>query len=237
MIASQEDQIHMLFSIECEQKLFGLIVSFAHELGFDYCAYGLRMPLPLTQPKIAIFNNYPVAWQNHYQAENYLTVDPTVKHGIRSLLPVLWSESLFSSAPELWKDARSFGLQVGWAQANRDINGAGGLLTLARSGKPISEVELQAKCYKMTWLAQMAHIAMSQCLTKKMALNSMVKLSNREIEVLRWTGDGKAVSDISDILNISVSTVNFHIANVITKLNTPNKTAAVIQAVLLGLLN
>lgn len=173
----------------------------------------------------------------NYQMRNYLAVDPTVKHGMRSLLPVLWSENLFSSAHELWEDAQSSGLKVGWAQASRDINGAGGMLTLARSSDPISDAELQAKCYQMTWLAQMAHIAMSQCLTKKIASNSMVKLSNREIEVLRWTGDGKTSSEISDILNISESTVNFHIANAIMKLNTPNKTAAVIQAVLLGLLN
>lgn len=236
MLAWQENQIQTLSSQEDEHKLFGIIVSIAHDLGFDYCAYGLRMPLPLTQPKIATFNNYPAAWQRQYQAQSYLAIDPTVHHGMRSLLPILWSEGLFSSARELWECARSFGLEVGWAQASRDINGVGGMLTLARSGELISDAELQAKCYQMTWLAQMAHLAMSQHLIPKLSSESLVQLSIREIEVLRWTGDGKTSGDISDILNISERTVNFHIANAITKLNTPNKTAAVIRAVILGLL-
>ncbi len=54
--------------------------------------------------------------------------------------------------------------------------------------------------------------------------------------MLRWTADGKTASEIADILNISERTANFHIANVIAKLNAPNKTAAVIRAGLLGML-
>ena len=55
--------------------------------------------------------------------------------------------------------------------------------------------------------------------------------------MLRWTADGKTTSEIADILNISERTANFHIANVITKLNAPNKTAAVIRAGMLGMLS
>jgi LuxR family transcriptional regulator len=62
------------------------------------------------------------------------------------------------------------------------------------------------------------------------------KLSNREIAVLRWTADGKTSSEISCILNIAERTVNFHINNVITKLNAANKTSAAIKAAMLGLL-
>ena len=61
-------------------------------------------------------------------------------------------------------------------------------------------------------------------------------LTDREIEVLRWTADGKTASEIADILNISERTANFHIANAITKLNAPNKTAAVVRAGMLGML-
>jgi LuxR family transcriptional regulator, quorum-sensing system regulator SolR len=233
----QEDQIHTLFALEGESEIFSMVASIARDFGFDHCAYGVRMPLPLTQPKVAMFSNYPQAWQRQYQAQNYLAADPTVQHGMRSLLPVVWSETLFESARELWEDARSFGLEVGWAQSSRDINGVGGMLTLARSGEPISELELRAKGQQMSLLAQVAHMAMSQRLTPKMFPESQIQLSPREIEVLRWTGDGKTSGEISDILNISERTVNFHIGNAITKLNTPNKTAAVVRAALLGMLS
>ncbi len=63
------------------------------------------------------------------------------------------------------------------------------------------------------------------------------KLTGREIEVLRWSASGKTSSEISEILVISVNTVNFHVKNAILKLKTANKTAAVARATMLGLLN
>ena len=232
----QEDQLHTLHTVECEHKLFEMIVSLARDLGFDHCAYGLRMPLPLTQPKIAMFNNYPVAWQRRYQEKSYLAADPTVQHGMRSLLPVIWSENLFAPARELWEDARSFGLDVGWAQASQDVNCVSGMLTLARSKESLSDVELRNKELQMAWLTQVCHLGMSRLLTSKMMPESEVKLSCREVEVLRWTGDGKTSGEISDILNISERTVNFHIGNAMIKLHAPNKAAAVVRAAMLGML-
>lgn len=233
----QEDRLDALCAAECEYSLFETIVSFARDLGFDHCCYGLRTPLPLSQPKTMMFSNYPIAWQEQYQEKNYLAVDPTVEHGMRSLLPVVWSDNLFATVPELWEDARSFGLKIGWAQATRDVNGLGGMLTLARSSEFISGIELHDKEPKMVWFTQMAHLGMSQFLATKMLPEAGVQLSSREIEVLQWTGDGKTSSEISEILNISERTVNFHISNAMAKLNAATKAAAVVRAAILGMLH
>lgn len=232
----QEDQIQTLLSADNEQKLFQDLVALAHDLGFDYCAYGLRLPLPVSNPKTAMFSNYPATWQARYQQKNYLTADPTVWHGMRSLLPILWSDDTFASAHELWEDAQSFGLRIGWAQASRDVNGVAGMLTLARSDDALSAGEMQDKSLKMAWLAQVAHLGMSRCLIAKMMPEIEVKLSTREVEVLRWTAEGKTSSDVSRILEISERTVNFHINNAIAKLKATNKTAAAIRALILGML-
>ncbi|BBP00471.1 autoinducer binding domain-containing protein [Sulfuriferula nivalis] len=236
MITWQEDKIHALLSIKCEHELFKMVTSFARDLGFDHCAYGVRMPIPLTRPKVAMFSNYPLVWQKQYEEHNYIATDPTVQRGMHSTLPFIWSEDLFSTTHELWEEARSFGLEVGWAQSSRDINGVRGLLSLARADTLISDDEIQVNGCKMSWLAQLAHMTMAQRLTPKMLPESLVQLTPREIEVLKWTGDGKTSNEISYILNISERTVNFHINNTITKLNTPNKTTAVIRAAMLGLL-
>jgi LuxR family transcriptional regulator, quorum-sensing system regulator SolR len=192
--------------------------------------------LPISNPKTFMVNNYPTAWQAQYQAKNYCAVDPTIKHALHSQLPLLWSDTLFASTAELWEEARSFGLRYGWAQSMRDTNGATGMLTLARSNEPLTEIELAAKRFKMAWLTQAAHLAMSRCLLPKWLPEENLTLSNREIAVLRWTADGKTANEISSILGISERTVNFHINNVITKLNTTNKTAAAVKAVTFGLL-
>lgn len=232
----QENQLHALEGIQSEEQLFQTILSLGKELGFDLCAYGLRMPFPLATPKTVMFNNYPIAWQTQYQAKNYVATDPTVQHAMRSSLPVLWTNDLFSPAQELWEEARSFGLRYGRAQSIREYNGIVGLLTLVRSDDPITETELEAKQLKMSWLTEVAHIGMSRCLIPKLMPEANAKLSNREVAVLRWTADGKTSGEISSILNITERTVNFHIYNAITKLNATNKTSATVKAAMLGFL-
>ncbi len=232
----QENQLHAVQSIQSEQQLFQAMLSLAKELDFDHCAYGLRMPLPLTNPKTVMFNNYPAIWQAQYQAKDYLAIDPTVQHAMCSPHPLLWTDELFNPVQDLWEEARSFGLRYGWAQSIRDFNGVVGMLTLARSNEPITKTELEAKKFKMDWLTQTAHLGMLRCLTPKLMPEADAKLSNREIAVLRWTADGKTSGEISCILNIAERTVNFHINNVITKLNAANKTSAAVKAAMLGLL-
>ena len=61
-------------------------------------------------------------------------------------------------------------------------------------------------------------------------------LSRREQEVLDWTACGKTSEEISCILGLSVSAVNFHVKSLLFKLQCCNRTAAVARAALLGLL-
>ncbi|MDB5983291.1 MAG: hypothetical protein JWQ69_4306 [Pseudomonas sp.] len=61
-------------------------------------------------------------------------------------------------------------------------------------------------------------------------------LSIRETEVLRWSAEGKTAEDIGLILHLTERTINFHIANAIKKMGASNKTSAVVQAVLCGVL-
>ncbi len=143
---------------------------------------------------------------------------------------------MFGSALNFWEEARSFGLNYGWAQSSREAQGCLGMLTLARSKEPLKDGELRANGLKMSWLAQAAHHGMVRILKPKIIPETEVQLSQREICVLRWTADGKTSCDISEILNITERTVNFHISNAITKLNAANKTAATVRAALLGIL-
>ena len=232
----QEEQLHALLTIRCEHELLDAITAVARHLGFDHCAYGLRMPVPVSQPRVTMLNNYPASWQARYLEQGYLGVDPTVRHGMRSLLPIVWSDEVFTSAQELWEEARSHGLRVGWAQSSRDTNGVAGLLTLARDGEPLSDSELRTKGLMMSWLAHVAHLGMSRCLSAKLLPESEVRLTEREMAVLRWTGDGKTTSEVSEIMRISESTVNFHIRNAVAKLGTANKLAATVKAAMLGML-
>lgn len=232
----REDSLNALLCIDSEQMLFDRIAAAAKSLGFEYCAYGIRMPVPISRPKVAMFSNYTVQWQHCYNERGYLLVDPTVQHALKSTLPIVWSNQLFESAHEMWEEARSYGLRFGWAQASRDASGAVGLLSLARSAEELTSQELAAGQAQMSWLVQYAHAAMARLLAPKLAPESQIALTAREKEVLRWTAEGKTAYEISQILSVTERTVNFHINNVIAKLGTSNKTQAAVKAAALGML-
>ena len=232
----REDRMNALLEIDSEHELFAHIAQAARALGFEYCAYGIRMPVPVSRPSVVLFNNYPGEWQARYQEQGYLSIDPTVQHAFRSTLPLVWSDRLFEPARDMWEEARSHGLRVGWAQAARDACGGIGLLTLARSAEQLSASELSAKQPDMAWLSQYAHVAMARLLMPRMMPETQVVLTAREKEVLRWTAEGKTAFEISQILSIAERTINFHIANVVAKMGASNKTQAAVKAIALGML-
>ncbi len=59
-------------------------------------------------------------------------------------------------------------------------------------------------------------------------------LTFREIEVLKWSAEGKTAAEVAIILDLKIRTVNFHIGSAIRKMGASNKTSAVVQAALHG---
>lgn len=232
----QEDLLDITDSPDCEHTVFGKIEIAVKALGFENCGYGMRAPFPASNPKTIILNNYPAAWQERYANQNYLKIDPTVRYASRTQTPLIWDEKVFISTPGLWSEAQSFGLKVGWAQSNLSPVGVGGMLTLSRSDEILTQSELLNKENKLRWLVAISHLCLSRVFMGKLAHQVQSPLTKREVEVLKWTADGKTSGEISDILGVSGNTVNFHIKNSIEKLQTSNKTAAVVRAVMLGLL-
>lgn len=232
----QETQIAPLLNASNVDELFAALVPIARELGFDHCAYGIRTPLPVSNPKVLMLNNYPQQWQQRYQRENYLACDPTVSHALRSTASQVWTEDIFSSARPFWEEARAHGLRVGIAQPCHGNHGVVGLLTLSRPHDALSQPELRNNSMRIYWLAQLVHEGMSRIILPQMLPETSINLSDREVEVLRWTADGKTSHEVSEIMKISERTVNFHVNNVMEKLGTRNKTAAAVKAAILGLI-
>ena len=110
------------------------------------------------------------------------------------------------------------------------------MLSSARSAEPLTDKELSARELMKTSLTQVAHLGMAQCLMTRALPQGDVHLTERELAVLRWTGDGNTAEQTSELLGISESTVNFHIRNAQTRLGAANKLAATVKAAMPGLL-
>lgn len=208
----------------------------ARHLGFEQCAYGLRSFVPFTRPRTRMLSTYDERWNRRYLEAGYLQIDPTVAHGVRSRTPVIWSDQVFRRTPQMWEEARSFGLRIGWAQSVFEADARVGMLSLARSCEPLTAAEMRAKDLWFQWLVSIAHHALLHHLGES-PLSDIEPLTSRQIEVLRWTADGKTSAEIATIMGISRTTVTYHITNAIARLHANNKNSAVARASRLGMLN
>jgi LuxR family quorum-sensing system transcriptional regulator SolR len=110
------------------------------------------------------------------------------------------------------------------------------LLTLARSDDAMSSFEVGDKARQVAWLAQAVHETLAKVLASKPDSPSTITLTAREMEVLRWAGDGKTAAETADILGIAERTVTFHIDNALRRLGAVNKIAGVLKAAMLRLI-
>lgn len=232
----QGEQLRVISSASTAQEAFDSVLAEANRIGFSYCSFGMKGPVPLAAPRVVWCSNYPVEWQRRYEEQGYMRVDPTVQGAIVSDEIMVWSEELYASAPELLADAAAHGLRYGVAVPRRDARGMVSLLSFVRSESPVTAEELLAKRERMHWLSVLCHDGMLKVWGDLLRDDSAVDLSQRECDVLRWACEGKTSTDIAQIMQISEATVNFHTRNSCAKLGTSNRTAAAVRAALLGLL-
>jgi len=207
----------------------------SQQLDFDYFALCVRHPVPFTRPKISIETTYPQAWINHYQTENYFTIDPVLKteNFIQGHLP--WDDKLFHEAMPFWDAARDHGLRKGITQCLMLPNHAMGFLSVSRTsllGKMLPEDEMELR---LQTLIQIALLTLTR-LQSELVLTPEMKFSKREREILKWTAEGKTSAEIAIILSISENTVNFHQKNMQKKFNAPNKTQIACYAAATGMI-
>ncbi|MBA2674458.1 autoinducer binding domain-containing protein [Ramlibacter sp.] len=232
----QVSQLRQISSAGSSEETFSVVLAEAQKIGFEYCSFGMKAPIPLAAPRATWCSNYPIAWQQLYDERGYIRRDPSVAHALVSDDAILWTDALFAPCREIRTEAAAHGLAHGWAQPRRDARGMVSLLTLARKDPPISAQEVLDKTERLKWLSFVCHEGMLKSWGDLLQEDMGAALSARETEVLRWSCDGKTAEDIAQILGLSEATVSFHVRNACLKLGTSNKTAAAVRAALMGLL-
>lgn len=177
-------------------------------------------------------SNVPEAWEAHYSQHRYYDQDPIMLFALSNLMPERWSNIVRRSqmTPKQHKiinEAKDSGLGDG---VIIPVHGPGGefavlSLTHDESAKQTkSNVELDDAALHMFAL-RFHNIVRNR--NKAGPAEIPADLTNREIDVLFWTAEGKSSWDISQILGISESTVNFHVNSAKRKLGVYSKPHAV----------
>lgn len=231
----QEENLHVMLACKTTIEVFEILRKETSRLGLEYVAWGIQLPIPILDQRVITMNTYSRAWQDRYAEQGYLAIDPTIHHGMTSVLPTLWSSPALQTTPDFWEDAQAYGLREGIAQSVWDRCGCGSMLSLSRSGLEFTQTELVEKMPKISWLAQLAHTGMARLIVPREVPESAADLSTREKEVLKLAAAGMTSTDISERLHLTKRTIDFHFTNAISKLAADNRTDAVIRATVLGL--
>lgn len=231
----KESQLKQLAHAKEIDTAYQISLNFAKNLGYKFCAFSITSHTNDVHCTNVNLNNFPLAWNTQYEKNNVTEIDPIVAHCNHSILPVLWSEELFSRTPWLWKSLQEQGLHHGWSQSIHDEqSGLCSILSLARSHCPITAYELYENLGFTVFISHHLHALVAQAQPKRPPHPQTPHLSPREIEVLKLSADGKTAYEVARILCLSERTVHFHVHSAIEKFGVNNKMAAVIAATRTG---
>jgi LuxR family transcriptional activator of bioluminescence operon len=202
--------------------------------GFERFLYCAKIPTSLVKPSIIVISGYPPDWREHYNAQNYMYIDPTVTHAVTRITPLKWQDidPQDRRIRKFLGEAGEHGLRTGLSLPVHGTQGDVGMFNLARSATgPPEETNVPAlhllSCYLHEAVRRIIEIH---------ELPPRPGLTPREIECLLWAAEGKTSWETSQILSISERTVIFHLQNASSKLNVTNRQHAVARAISLGLL-
>jgi len=219
---------------------------FVRQTGFRYYTYisgkivaGRRITNFDPREKPFHLTNVPAAWEAHYSRKQYYDHDPIMLHALYNVMPERWSaivhrEGLTAKQQRIVSDAEDAGLRNGMIVPVHGPGGEFAALSLSHSETGQSAAtNVIADEAVVLMFALRFHSVVRKLREPDMA-GASVDLTNREIDVLFWTAEGKSTWDISQILDISEATVNFHINSAKRKLGVFSKPHAVAKMYTLG---
>lgn len=227
--------------IDSLSDLFALLVQAARCSGFEQIAYGALTShnhlRAADHPAPAILLNYPAEWQSHYFQRSYQRIDPVVIHTPTLATPYLWDQfptilALDQRQQLVLDEAREAGLKNG---VSVPLHGPWGDVAVVSFASHDGKLDPQPQLGRLHALAAQFHTVFSD-VKRPGQRQAPSLLSSREAECLAWAAQGKSSWDTSMILAISENTVNFHIKNAMKKLETNNRTVAVVKAIRLGVI-
>ncbi len=234
-LAAVIELIQESLSCETPEQFRALVEKLGKLIRFDYSIAGFVTSANGELRSYSIIStNYPPEWLKVYEGNGYPYIDPLVRENFATFELQYWKDTYRKHMPprKFIMDARDFKLNDGYTIGARNRNGSNGSIFTISSGLMKQEKRTG------TVLRVMApHLHNCMARIQKAAKKQGIKISFREKEVLSWLKEGKSSWDISEILHVSENTVNFHIKNIMQKLDTVNRSQAVAKALEAGVID
>ena len=216
-------------------KWHAIVVRLAKKYGFSYATL-MQLPKPADRffKPLTIVSNLPTKLLHYFDEYDLLHQSPLLNKLSYSIAPQVWTlqqvekHKLF---PDNLIDAfREFSLLCGVAFSFTAISGERFLLLFDGAKSDLKDGKLN----ELFMSSVIAFDVYQNMRRNSLSINR--HLTKREIEVVRWTAQGKTSSEIAAILSLSDHTVNAYMNNAIKKLECVNRTQLVAKAIRLKLI-
>jgi len=135
-----------------------------------------------------------------------------------------------AGASDLWEVQAAFGYRCGVA-VSLDLPGNRRFALGIDRDKPLPHgAELTMLMAHLQLLAVHAQAAADRLFPLTEATSLRVPLTSRELEIMKYTMDGKSSAVIAQLLNINIGTVNFHVQKFCRKLGVATRLQAALKA-------
>lgn len=184
--------------------------------------------------------NFPKGWEDGWK--KFMKVDPYYRACFQGTLPIDWtrvqsSQGLATIQREACTYLNDFGLSHGITVPAHLPFGRFAVMSAIVDRRNVDWGTMLETVKEP--LFSLMHIFTKSIFEMKLEGQietvSFNKLTNRELECIRWAAAGKTSEETSIILGRSIETVRLHIKNAIAKLEATNRSQAVAIAVRLGL--
>lgn len=239
-----------LETLQTEQDFAGKFDDTFSKLGYNKFTYASfdkdalkDTSLPDALSDMIYLTNSSPEWVQRYVEKDYASSDPIIRDCFVKRLPIQWTDTYRSNSrsrkeSEMMSDAWEHGYQRGLTLPIHGPNGEIGVLSLYSDLADREFVRVtSSNQFEVQVISQYFHNEVQTKLKKEAIVPIPIPLTNREVEILKWTVEGKTAWEIGSILNIAERTVNFHVQNVMEKFGVHNKTQAAAKAVGMGLLD
>lgn len=215
------------------------VVGFAKRLGFDTVAATVVVDHLLGDAEFITVDNTPQAYGDAFRKRENGRRDPVTQHCKRQTIPIIWNQDTYvkDGQGEKWEEQAAFGYRNGIALALHMPEGRHFMLGVDRDQPvPQDPRELTRLVADLQLFAVHAQEAALRILLPAPIDAGAPSLTPRELEVLRWTMEGKTAWEVGALLGISERTAVLHVNNAMHKLGCVNKHQAVLKALRIGLI-
>jgi DNA-binding CsgD family transcriptional regulator len=234
-----QSDFHSVLEATDRESFRASVVRVAERLGFSTVAATAVIEKGARTEFIAV-GNIPTTFSEAFEDLNAGSRDPVMQHLRRQSVPILWNQATYAKAGagELWEHQAAYGFRTGIAMALHLPDGNHFLLGVDRDQPlPSDDEELTRVVAHLQLFAVHAQDAAFRVLVPSDSRPETPKLTMRELEVLRWTMEGKTAWEVGTILGISERTAVMHLSNATHKLGCTTKHQAVVKALRLGLID